>query len=715
IMCTCCVRMCEDVQGASALAVVGRGSESRVEAFSNERYNCEYCGNCITVCPVGSILSRHHVHSCSPWQITHETDTVCGYCGVGCSMTIQVRDEEISRVYPKVGKGVSRGLLCVRGRFGYEYVNHQERLKTPLIRKNEKLYHCSWEEAYDYVARRLSEIKASFGSQAIAGIASTRCTNESAYIFQKFLRAVIGTNHIDSGARLGFTGALRMLESILGQGITANQIDEVAKGSTIFVMGGDPTVINPILGLQVRAAYRRGAQVFTCGNAAGLKRFTTLEVQAPVYGEEALVERLVLHIYKDKGTNGTNPLLDEWLKEKSDSVKEDKEAAAREAVCYRLVELLYKTGGTAVIILGPDLVQRANGWRNLLWVSALTYLLNAKLYLMSEGPNAQGVTDMGCVPDLLPGYVPVCDELQAKVFEKQWGSRIPGQEGLTLMEIMEASLAGQIKALYVMGENPAFHFPDNPRMINALNKLDLLIVQDNFLTETASFAHVVLPSKTWSELNGTYTNLERRVQFVRRAIKGSGKQDWRIISDIANRMGYKMEYPSSEHVLMEILSVSPLYKGLNRKAIDKGTNLWPYQGKIFSQPAYKLPEEKRRSAAPMEGVIHLRQGSSLFHWDSISQKCPILHTLEPEPVLRVSSATYKEYRFEEGDKVVVTSPVGSMELRVAEDRFLESNTVMLDNSHASRGVFSLMGYTLDTVTKTPGLDGWNVRIKRVTP
>jgi predicted molibdopterin-dependent oxidoreductase YjgC len=630
-------------------------------------------------------------------------------------MTIQVRDEEIRRVYPKVGKGVSKGLLCVRGRFGYEYVNNQERLKTPLIRKNEKLYHCSWEEAYDYVARRLSEIKASFGDQAIAGIASTRCTNESAYIFQKFMRVVIGTNHIDSGARLGFSGALHMVESILGPGITANPIDEVAKGSTIFVMGGDPTVINPILGLQVRAAYKRGAQVFTCGNAPGLKRFTTLEVQTPVYGEEALLERIVLHIYRDKGTNGSNPFLDDWLKEKSHNLKEDKEAAVREAVCYRLVELLYKTGGTAVIILGPDMVQCANGWRNLLWVAALTYLLNAKLYLLSEGPNAQGVTDMGCVPDSLPGYVPVCDEQQAKKFEEQWGNQIPGQEGLTLMEIMEASLAGQIKALYVMGENPAFNFPDNPRMIQALNKLDLLIVQDSFLTETASLAHVVLPSMTWAEQNGTYTNMERRVQFVRRAVKGAGKQDWRILSDIAQRLDYTMEYPSAEHVLMEILLVCPLYKGLNRKAIDRGTSLWPYQGKIIEQPAYKLPEARRRSLSAMEGVIHLRKGSSLFHWDSISQKCPILRTLEPEPVLHVSSAIFKEYGFSEGDKAVVTSHIGSMELPVTEDRFLELNTVMMNNYFEGRGVFSLMGYTLDTVTRTPGLDGWKVRIKRVVP
>ena len=713
IMCTRCVRMCDDIQGAQAIAVVGRGNESRIEAFSNERYNCEYCGNCITVCPVGSILSRPHVHSFRGWQITHETDTVCGYCGVGCSLTVQLIDDTIKRVYPKAGKGVNKGVLCVRGRFGYEYVNNQERLKTPLIRKNDKLYHCSWEEACDYVVKRLTEIKNSYGPEAIAGIASTRCTNESAYVFQKFMRAVIGTNNIDSSARLSLAGPLFLFESILGTGITANSFEAISQSSNILVLGGDPTRITPVLGLQIRAAYRNGANVFTCGSVEGLRHFTTLSVQTPIYGEEAMLERLAVHIYRDRGSKGSNLLLERWLEKKFDILNEEKAVTIPKVNYYRFLELFYKRDGATSIILGPDLVQRSNGYRSLICIAALIYLLNARLYILSEGPNAQGITDMGCMPDLLPGYVPVSDEKQRHEFEEQWKSHIPKLHGLTLMEIIEASLTGKIKALYVMGENPAFNFPDNAKMSRALKKLDLLVAQDNFLTRTADMAHVVLPSKTWAELNGTYANMERRVQFVRKAVKGTGKQDWRIVSDIAKRMGYSMEYPSSEHVLKEIIAVNPLYRGLSREVIDSGKNLWPYNGKVITHKFDKLPGERKTDVREIEGIIHLKRGWSLFHWDTLSQKCPILCSIEAAPFVNVSSAIFKEYGFNEGDTVIITSPFGELELHVTEDPLLESDTVMMFNIFESKGVFSLSGYTLDPVTKVPGIDGWKVRIRRV--
>lgn len=714
IMCTKCFRMCNDVQGAQAIAVMSRGSESRIEAFSNERYNCEYCGNCICVCPVGSVLSRPHMHSFRAWQITHEINTVCGYCGVGCSLTVQLRDDTIKRVYQRNSRGVNKGILCVRGRFGYEYVNSQERLKTPLIRKNDKLYYCSWEEAYDYAAKRMMEIKDSFGPEHIAGIASVRCTNESAYVFQKFMRSVVGTNNIDSGARLSFTGSLALFESILGHGITANPIEAISQISNILVLGGDPTRISPVLGLQIRAAYRKGANVFTFGKMEGLRHFTTVAVQGPVYGEEAVLERLAVHIYKDRGSKGSNRLLEGWFEKKLNLLDEAKAVTIPRVNYYRLLECFYKKEGTTAIILGPDLVQRANGYRSLICIAALTYLLDAKLYLLSEGPNAQGITDMGCMPDFLPGYVPVSDEKLTQEFEEKWASQIPKHKGLTLMEIMESSLAGEIKALYVMGENPAFNFPDNSKMIRALKKLDLLVVQDNFLTKTAEIANVVLPSETWAELNGTYTNLERRVQFVRKAVKGTGKQDWHILSEIAKRMGYSMEYPSSEHVLKEILTVNPLYRGLSRKAIESGESIWPYNGKIVTQKADKLPEERKSSTAAMEGIVNLKRGWSLFHWDSISQKCPILCSIENAPVFKVSSSIFKDYGLHEGDRVVMASPLGELELAVTEDPLLEPDTVMMHNTFQDKGIFSLTGYTLDPVTKAPGIDGWKVRIRRST-
>jgi NADH dehydrogenase/NADH:ubiquinone oxidoreductase subunit G len=261
VVCTRCVRMCNDVQGASAISMIARGGHTRMEPFSSDTFNCEYCGNCLTACPVGAILSRLYIHSFRPWQVDKEVETICSYCGVGCSLVVQVRDDSIKRVIPKMELGVNRGLLCSRGRFGYEYINSEDRLKTPLIRKNGKLEESTWSEALDLVAEKLAEIKKTDGGSAIAGIASPRCSNEDNYVFQKFMRMACGSNNIDSIARTGFAAAQKYFEELLGQGITANMIDGLKNSEVIFVIGGDPTAVNPILGLAIREASRRGATI----------------------------------------------------------------------------------------------------------------------------------------------------------------------------------------------------------------------------------------------------------------------------------------------------------------------------------------------------------------------------------------------------------------------------------------------------------------------
>jgi NADH dehydrogenase/NADH:ubiquinone oxidoreductase subunit G len=256
IVCTRCVRMCEGVQGASAIAVMERGGHSHIEPFSGGKYDCEYCGNCISVCPVGAIMSRLHRHSYRPWQMTDQVETICPYCGVGCTVTAQVRDDTIKRVIPKLGSPVNNGLLCSRGRFGYEFVGNRDRLTRPLIRKNGVLEESTWEEAIHRVAQKLGEIKENYGSSSIAGIASPRCTNEDNYVFQKFMRVTIGTHNVDSTARTGYAGAQQFIENIFGQGATANIISGISRSDAVFVAGGDPTTVNPILGLQIRACSR---------------------------------------------------------------------------------------------------------------------------------------------------------------------------------------------------------------------------------------------------------------------------------------------------------------------------------------------------------------------------------------------------------------------------------------------------------------------------
>ncbi|MDZ4383513.1 MAG: molybdopterin-dependent oxidoreductase, partial [Thermodesulfovibrionia bacterium] len=249
VVCTRCVRMCDTVQGASAISMIERGGRTRMEPFSSTSFNCEYCGNCLTVCPVGAILSRLYIHSYRPWQVDKEIKTICPYCGVGCSLFVQVRDNSIKRVIPKIGQGLNNGLLCSRGRFGYEFIESQERLKFPLVKENGKFKQSTWNEAFHFVAGRLMEIRELHGGKAIAGIASPRCTNEDNYVFQKFMRMACRTNNIDSISRIGFAAAQKYIEDLLGQGVTSNIIDGLKNSDAILVIGGDPTAVNPILGL----------------------------------------------------------------------------------------------------------------------------------------------------------------------------------------------------------------------------------------------------------------------------------------------------------------------------------------------------------------------------------------------------------------------------------------------------------------------------------
>ena len=407
VVCTRCVRMCEGVQGASAISVISRGGHSHVEPFSGGKFDCEYCGNCVSVCPVGAIMSRLHRHSYRPWQLVNETETICPYCGVGCTLVAQVRDDVIKRVVPRIGSPVNNGLLCSRGRFGYEFVGSSERLTVPLIRRNGVLEEATWEEAIGLVAKRLAEIKDKFGADSIAGIASPRCTNEDNYIFQKFIRMAVGTNNIDSTARLGFAGAQGFIENIFGQGATANLIPGLSNSDAVVVVGGDPTALNPILGLQVRSCARKGGNILTIGHVRGLRHYSPVEVRPSLNTEDVLLEGVVSALKDRKGLPGANTALEEKIKAIGVSPEEAARACGvSEKDLLSFVDVL-ASSATPSVLIGKELLQSAGASYKLLLVCALNYLVNGRIYLLSDRANEQGLLDVGCVPDLLPGCRPV--------------------------------------------------------------------------------------------------------------------------------------------------------------------------------------------------------------------------------------------------------------------------------------------------------------------
>lgn len=717
IVCTRCVRMCEGVQGTSAIAVVKRGGHSHIEPFSGGNFDCEYCGNCISVCPVGAIMSRLHRHAYRPWQIESETETICPYCGVGCTLVLQVRDNSIKRVIPKIGVGVNNGLLCSRGRFGYEFVGSNERLKTPLIRKNGNLEPSTWEEAISLVARRFNEIKGQYGSNSIAGIASPRCTNEDNYIFQKFMRVALGTNNIDSTARMGYAGAQRIIENIFGQGATANLIPGLANSDTILCIGGDPTAVNPILGLQIRAAARRGGNILTIGYMKGLENFNPVVLNPAIYSENTLLEGLIVELSKIKGLAGDSPVLEAKIKEIKTSLENvEKECMIEKTEIDKFIKILSEAS-TPTVILGKELIQRTDGSYTIMLISALSYIINARIYLLSERPNEQGLLDMGCAPDILPGHRPISFAEFRKRYESAWKATIPGDAGLTLFEMIEGAKNGSIKAMYVMGENPVFNLPNSKNIETALKNLEFLVVQDIFLTETARVADVVFPALSWAEKDGTYTNLERRIQRLRKALEKDGMEDWRIIVEISKNMGalnliQGMNYSSTEDIFVEISKVSPLYRDLTYKEIENGDAIWPYKGDPLRGRAEEIIVCTKTQKA-YDGKLYIALERPLFHSGTLSRKAQALSRIYPEAVVRVNPDTAKKYGLKDRNIAKISSRLGTLELPVVVDVWVNDLVVMLSNNFEDKGAFSLLDYTPDPIIKTPGIEGIEVTIQKV--
>jgi NADH-quinone oxidoreductase chain G len=712
VVCTRCVRMCEGVQGAAAIGVISRGGHSHIEPFSGGKFDCEYCGNCVSVCPVGAIMSRLHRHSYRPWQLVSETETICPYCGVGCTLVAQVRDDVIKRVVPRIGTPVNNGLLCSRGRFGYEFVASKERLTSPLIRKNGVLEESTWEEAISLVAKRLGEIKAKYGSDSVAGIASPRCTNEDNYLFQKFMRVTLGTNNIDSTARTGYAGAQGFIENIFGQGSTANLIPGLANSDAVFVAGGDPTAVNPILGLQIRACARRGGSIFTIGHVRGLRHYSPVELRPALFKETLVLEGIVSALKNKKGLPGSNRLLEEKLKDINTAPQEAAGACGVTEKDFVAFAEKLSAASTPAIVIGKETAQSSGGNYKLFLLASINYLINGRIYLLSERANEQGLLDMGCAPDLLPGYRPLAYAEFRKRYETAWKTAIPEKPGLSIFGMIDAAKQGSLKAMYVMGENPVFNLPNSKDVGAALQKVDFLVVQDIFLTETGKLADVVFPALSWAEKSGTFTNMERRIQRVRKAVSREGMEDWRIVSEIARNMSSKFHYADAEEVFAEIRKVSPLYRDLTYEEIEKGQSIYPYKGEPLRSTVEEISVDKGTGTVAASR-FYLRLERPLFHSGTLSRKAAALVNIYSGALARISPADASSLALKDGDVVRVSTKIGLLELPVAIDGAVDPSVVMLTNNFEGKGAFGLTEYVVDPITGAPAIDGNAVAIEKV--
>ncbi|NVN89930.1 MAG: formate dehydrogenase subunit alpha [Desulfuromonadales bacterium] len=743
VKCRCCVTTCSAYQCSEAIDFAGRGFGVRVAApFDEEIRNsvCVSCGNCVSVCPVGALQAKSRVKF-RTWEVT-KTKTTCSYCGVGCEMDLLVKDNRVVGVEPSNGPANS-SLLCVKGRFSYNFIHHPARLKTPLIRKNGALVEASWDEAYELIAERFRATMAASGPDAFAGLASARVTNEENYLFQKMVRTVFGTNNVDHCARLCHASTVSGLATTLGSGAMTNSIDEVLRSNVIFVTGSNTTETHPVIGAKIRQARLNGAKLIVAEpRKIDLAATADLFLQITPGTNVALFNGM-MHVILEEGlqdqdfiaerTEGFAELRDVITKYRPDVVAEicsigveDLKKAAR----------LYAQAGKAAIFYSMGVTQHSTGTDGVMAISNLALLCgnigteSAGVNPLRGQNNVQGACDVGCLPGDLPGYQKVADPQVIEKFETAWGVKLPNRPGLTITEIIDKAGKGEITFLYVMGENPMISDPDLNHVEEALKNTGFLIVQDIFLTETAQLADVVLPAASFAEKDGTFTNTERRVQRVRKAVSapGKAKADWQILMEVMNRLGRPKTYQSVASILDEIAQVTPQYGGISFDRLEKETLQWPCpsidhpgtkylhmdaftRGKGLFKPAeYRASAELPDSNYP----FLLTTGRILYHYhtNTMTGKEEGLMNLHPHSFIEISPVTAKRLHIEDGDRVTVTSRRGELTSTARVTGKIEDNVVFMPFHFADGAANLLTNSALDPIAKIPELKVCAVNITR---
>jgi len=717
---------------------------------------CEFCGACVDSCPTGALTDLATRGIAKPDRVV---TTICPYCGVGCQLKLEVKDEKIIASKPDPDGATNHGQACVKGRFGIaEFVHHPERLTSPLIRKNGELKEASWDDALELVAEGLKR----YTPKEVGVIASAKCTNEENYVIQKFARAVLGTNNIDHCARLCHAPTVAGLVQSFGSGAMTNSIDEAEGAACIFGIGTNTTVSHPVIGLQIKRAVQNGARLIVANPMkVDLCRFADLWLRLRpgtdvallmgmmrVIVDEALLDSSFIEqrcqdfdVFKDSLSNFDLDFVEQVTGVPSREIAE----AAR----------IYATSKPATIIFYTmGITQHSHGTDNVLATANLA-MLTGNVGKPSTGVNplrgqnnVQGACDMGALPNVYSGYQAVSNPAIREKFETAWGCSLPPSlkdkfgitwacslplaPGLTLVEMLDAAYRKEIKAIYLVGENPALSDPDAQHVREALSRLDFLVVQDIFLSETAKLAHVVLPAASFAEKDGTFTNTERRVQRVRKVVEpvGDSKPDWWIICQVAKKLDAKgFDYSDSSEIMEEIRNLTPSYGGISYQRLENGGIQWPcplddhpgtpilhtdifVRGKGRFIPLQYIPPGEM----PDENYpLILTTGRSLYHFHTgtMTRKVAGLNIIEPEGVVEISPQDASQLGIDQGDKVKVSSRRGEVITKAKITEALPPGLVFMTFHFAESAANILTNPKLDPVSKIPELKVSAVKVEKI--
>lgn len=600
IVCSRCVRACEEVQGTFALTIDGRGFDSKVSVGVADNFmesDCVSCGACVQACPTSTLMENTVIDAGQP---EHSVVTTCAYCGVGCSFEAQMRGDKLIKMVPYKGGEANSGHSCVKGRFAFSYATHPDRLTQPMIRDaiTDAWREVSWDEAFEFSARKLRGIQAKHGRESIGGITSSRCTNEETYLVQKLIRAAFGNNNTDTCARVCHSPTGYGLKQTLGESAGTQTFESVLKADTVIVIGANPTDAHPVFGSLLRKRLRQGAKLIVIDPReidllntphAGESLHLPVRPGSNVAAVNALAHVIITDQLEDKDFIAQRcddegyQAWRQFISEDRHSPEKTQQDTGIDPKLIRQAAHAYGNAKNGAIYYGLGVTEHSQGSTMVMGIANLAMATgNIGREGVGVNPlrgqnNVQGSCDMGSFPHELPGYQSVADDNIRERFETVWGAKIDSEPGLRIPNMFDAAINGEFKGLYVQGEDIAQSDPNTLHVEAALKSLDCLIVQDIFLNETAKYAHVLLPGSTFLEKNGTFTNAERRINRVRKVMAPiAGKEDWEITKGLSNALGYPMEYSHPSEIMDEIASLTPTFSGVNYDKLEElGSIQWP--------------------------------------------------------------------------------------------------------------------------------------------
>jgi formate dehydrogenase major subunit len=749
IQCTRCLRACREEQVNDVIGYAFRGDHSKIVFDMDDpmgKSTCVACGECVQACPTGALMPARDV---GMETIDKTVDSVCPFCGVGCLLTYHVKSNVIKFVTGKDGPA-NHSRLCVKGRYGFDYAHHPQRLTRPLIRKagvkkganfmvdpanwSEVFREATWEEALELAASGLKKIRDQ-DRYALAGFGSAKGSNEEAYLFQKLVRTGFGTNNVDHCTRLCHASSVAALLEGIGSGAVSNQVNDIANSGLIFLIGANPTSNHPVAATWMKNAAKNGVKlVYADPRKSDLARHAWRFLQFKPDTDVALLNAMIYTIIEE-GLVNESFVKDrtsgyEALKENAKNFSPEKMApiCGIPAETIREVAREYSTSKASMILWGMGISQHVHGTDNARCLIALTLMTGqvgrpgTGLHPLRGQNNVQGASDSGLIPMMFPDYQRVATPEANQRFEKAWGTKLDTKPGLTVVEVMNAAYDGSIRGMYIMGENPAMSDPDLEHARAAMAKLEHLVVQDIFLTETCYMADVVLPATAWPEKDGTVTNTDRMVQLGRKAIDapGQARPDLDIIIDLAGRLGLDWKYKHPKDVFNEMRTCMDSIRGITWERLERDSTVTypcenegdPGQPVVFVThfptptgrakfvPADLISADERPDA---EYPMVLITGRQLEHWHTgaMTRRAGVLDAIEPEPTVSMNPADMRARGIKPGDVATVESRRGSIALYVREDAGTPVGSVFIPFAYYEAAANILTNPVLDPFGKIP--------------